>query len=724
MVRYWSELRASISQIASCYGGFLLYFYTMLSPQEEQYLQQLECTILHASSTGSQESSHQLDIQRCQQTDGLAGPCLELLRRRGWGREENAAIDIANTTAAIAISQQQNGGSISQQQMYDAVAFYALTTLQRSPILSCCCTIVNSNPVQHPQQQQSFATLRNQLRTILLSTISNPTNLQLMPSFIITKIAVLLALLVREEYPNYGWCCPLKDVLVALHLVGNSMQIIDDNVMSSMAMYISFLDAISDEIVYPSYAEDDNNSNSSKQHYAQQRIRREEVKDALRGHAIAPYGNNNVSSNSNTAQQAIPLEHTDTANIVGWLLDVVNTITTHASSSSSSLSITQDDNKNRKLSIAVRALATLKRYLSWIDLRLVTNPTLIQVLLDGLGRASPSTTTSPASTLADKEEEDEEPTQCTILAVECAYCLCEIINRGMEDEKKVLLLTELRIFDTLCRLSQIDASDTGSSTTSNNSGSVKKLDLINDSNGGTQIEAVAAAAELINIAGLALIQGWELDPTSCQSAIIQMKQCLELTLACLAYDSIDVSGAVVDVTSRILVSLEKKEDNWVTIFGDTSICNTILSRILIILQRRMKYPHNFQFDYENEEEAEEEVYRTSLRKLYQRIVRLRPQITLQFIGQCLSNLPTPLSSSSTPDIEVALRFVYHYGEGRRPAPGAKTALKDGPFREMIMAVHRSDVAAHPHREVLLLYYDLSVKGIIGLVDTIISFILW
>ena len=607
----------------------------------EQYLQQLESAIV-AASGGDSQSSQQLDIERTQRSDGLAEACIELLLRRGWGS------NIAD-----------NGGS-KVVARYDSVAFYALTTLQRSPILSCTS---NTN----------FTSLRTQLKSLILSTITNSINLQSMPNFVITKVAVLLALLIREEYPT-EWNTPLNDVLVALNLsssIINNGGSITIEKMASMGMYLSVLDAISDEIVYPSVADEGGNVSNNN---SRERIRREQVKDTLRGFAI-------TTESGNT--QPVPLENSDTANIVGWLLDVVVTITTTVQTQESEMLLT----------LAVRALATLKRYLSWIDIRLATNPNLIQMLLKGLGGASSCSTSG---------DDEEEPTQRTMLSVECANCLSEVIDRGMDEQKKLDLLTQLDIFGTLFQLSQIQANGSSNGTVVTSGG---KLDLINID--GTQVEAVSSAAELINTAGLALIQGWEIDPTS-QTTNTQMKQCFELVLACLAYDSIDVSGAVIDLMTRLLQSLEKKEQHWTTLFSDASICNKILPRILLILHLRMKYPNDFEYDYEDEDEAEEELYRANLRKLYQRIVHLRHDIALQFIGQCLSSIPQPLSSSPTPDIEVGLRLVYHYGEGRRPT-GAKTALKDSGFKEIVMAVHRSDVASHPHREVLLLYYDISVR---------------
>ncbi|KAL7537714.1 hypothetical protein ACHAXR_008708 [Thalassiosira sp. AJA248-18] len=659
------------------------------SPHSEHYLQQLETAILHAATTGSQESSHRLDVERCQSVDGLACACLELLRRRGWGGGGGGGGggSAIHGNGQQQQQQQQQGEQGSPKSslavgvaQHDAVAFYALTTLQRSPLLSCLPAAPTTN---------DFSALRGQLRHILLTTMSHLPNLLSMPSFVATKVGVLLALLVREEYPT-DWACPLRDVLAALGLSSpnngndNGNDINTLNKIASMGMYLSFLDAISDEIVYPA-AFDYTEGKSPHNNQTEQQMRREQVKDALRGYAI---NGSKHDSNNSPLEPCVPLEHTHAAHIVGWLLNVLSTV--------QSQNVT---NENEEVwAIAVRAVATMKRYLSWIDLRLATNQNLVHMLLVGLGGASPGS------------DNEEEPTQRTLLAVECAHSLSDLAGRGMDEQKKSALLAELNIFGTLCCLSQLEVGNGAALGGRLNLGS---LDLITAD--GTQIEAVAAAAELINTAGLELIQGWELDPTL-QSTNTQMKQCLELMLACLAYDSIDVSGAVVDIISRVLVSLEKKEEYWNSggLFNHESsngntFSDAIISRILLILHLRMKYPADFGFDYEDEEEAEEEFYRGHLRKLYQRIVRLRPQIALQFVGQCLASLPQPLSSSPTPDVEVALRFVYHYGEGRRPAPGAKTALKDAPFREIVMALHRSDVSSHPHREILLLYYDLGVR---------------
>jgi hypothetical protein len=92
-----------------------------------------------------------------------------------------------------------------------------------------------------------------------------------MPSFVVTKVVVLLAMLVREEYP-IDWTNPLSDVMGALDLTISSRDERNGRGYdcSSIGMFIAFLNAISDEIVYPTvnvdheYNYDDSSSTPAK----------------------------------------------------------------------------------------------------------------------------------------------------------------------------------------------------------------------------------------------------------------------------------------------------------------------------------------------------------------------------------------------------------------------------------------------------------------------------
>ncbi|CAM9968025.1 unnamed protein product, partial [Choristocarpus tenellus] len=76
-----------------------------------------------------------------------------------------------------------------------------------------------------------------------------------------------------------------------------------------------------------------------------------------------------------------------------------------------------------------------------------------------------------------------------------------------------------------------------------------------------------------------------------------------------------------------------------------------------------RYPPDFTFDPSDEDEGDEEMLRSQLRRHYVNAVRQSPSIVLSFLCQALSTLPTPLSSLPFQDLEVALRILHHFGEG-------------------------------------------------------------
>ena len=256
-----------------------------------------------------------------------------------------------------------------------------------------------------------------------------------------------------------------------------------------------------------------------------------------------------------------------------------------------------------------------------------------------------------------------ESLSTTPIAVEC---LQEIVARGMDSSRKAELLHSTQL---LARIrSRVD------------------LDTVDVS----PIEVVIEVAKFINTTGLELV------PTPDGAKLLG--EILDMFFRCYAYDDIDVSGAVLPLAQTVAQTLV-----------DVDEYHNVVPQLLSVMLRQLRYPPDFQFDYEDEDEAEEEVYRTELRKLYQKLVRVAAEMCLQFLCQALANLPVPISSAPTPDIEAAVRLVYHYGEGIRPSPGLRVVMRNDTFRSILVALHQSDISAHPHREVLILYYDVAVR---------------
>jgi exportin-T len=299
--------------------------------------------------------------------------------------------------------------------------------------------------------------------------------------------------------------------------------------------------------------------------------------------------------------------------------------------------------------ILTLAFFVLRDFASWVDVTLLIQDQVMMLVFSSLSSSS--------------------------AGVAAVQFLRELVSRGMNDERKLELLQQVDVLHKLhvhVNLKTVDANP---------------------------IEVVIEVAKLIDVTGQELIS-IRMDTASLDSeytAKLQKLwlQVMELFFRCLAFDDIDVSGAVLPLASRIVITLQN--DDMPAL------------QLLNIVHAQMKYPNDYQFDYQNDDEAEEEVYRAELRKLYQKLVRACPDFCLQFLCQVLANLSVPLSTCPTRDIEAALRLVHHYCEGIRPPPGLKTVMKQPTFCAVLTALHQSDVVDHPHREVLLLYYDLSVR---------------
>jgi hypothetical protein len=163
--------------------------------------------------------------------------------------------------------------------------------------------------------------------------------------------------------------------------------------------------------------------------------------------------------------------------------------------------------------------------------------------------------------------------------------------------------------------------------------------------GATQIEAVAVAAKLGNLLRFAPVQAWELDP-HLLALVTQMRQSLHLVPICLAYNSINVLGAVINLVLCIVVLSKRNGGGRGTPTSGRmmDICNKIALQMPPILCAWMRYPSDRSPECKDEEEAKEYVFRTSLRKVYQRFASLRPRVTLSYMCVCLGNLLAPLSS--------------------------------------------------------------------------------
>ncbi len=519
--------------------------------------------------------------------------------------------------------------STQEQHQIDNVIFFTFTTLQRAL----------SKRSQHSDcivPNECRAELRHNIyHYIFRHNIESQHVLKsnrVIPKYLRTKIGVVLSLLIKVDFPD-RWQTAFQELMqIVDYRSGNS--IVD---VVRRDIFLRTLNGFCDEVVEDTSIE-----------------RNTMIKDYIRG-LKCPFG------------PAIPVENSISACIVRTIMTIFQSSIRSVYEPKSNL---PEDQVMQRL--AIKALNVLKGFISWLDISLFLDDALIGSLLACLAHAGPG---------GDDDDDDRGslPSQCATEAVECFK---EMVGKGMEDRKKIELITHLnllqRILESGVNLETVD---------------------------GTHINVVIRIAELVTIIGVDIINYSENEAWADMAS--QMNLLMVIFFKCFAYDDIDVSGASIPLASRLVLTLEKE------ISSSDSVKRITISphmpQMLAVMYEQMKYPSDFEFDYEDEDDAEEEMYRAELRKLNQTVIRICPDMAMQFLCHALSQIQPPLATAATNQLEAALRLIYHYSEGVRPVPGVKAVLKKQKFRDVLIALHSSDVMAHPHREVIILYYDIVVR---------------
>ena len=335
--------------------------------------------------------------------------------------------------------------------------------------------------------------------------------------------------------------------------------------------------------------------------------------------------------------------------------------------------------KNEYLSNLV--LSVMKRYLGWIEWEIII-----------------------------KEEHNILPLlfECIKvggqLAVESCDCLVEILDRSENDQMwNIKLCSEMCLFSALDNIDFDDNIDlTIKVAETITSIGVSLLD---------NLEKLPKDAEMENI-----LRSNSNPPRPNESSVLivsQLQHMMEMFWKCFAYDDIDVTSAVIPLAIRLTKCLEnelllsRQESKTSSKYFAFSVID-YFPRLLSLIYQQMIYPEDFQFDYNDENDAEEQFFRAKLHKLLQKIVSVLPTEVLQFLCNTLSTLSMPLSTTRAVDVEAALQLVFHYCDGLSAEMTSK-ALKEGPFHQVIIALHQSDIALHHHREVVIIYYEIVAR---------------
>lgn len=609
----------------------------MNSIQTTKQLQQ--CIILAntPSSDDSTTASSMLD-EMCSRHDAGSKLCTALLKE--------LLSNISESSFALYPINNENQPVIN-------ILFYSLTTIQRA---------LAKDADERNDWVAVDVSCRDELRQIVfqymlyVNTAAAATNRSSMatetqtkgtifPKFIRTKIGVVLALLIQADFPE-RWPTVFNDLIQTMNF--GTMNATNEHKLEVLLevqrkeIFVRAMDAVCDEVVDKAECE-----------------KNKIIKDIVRGFVV-PNISEKVAPESSISAMLIE----SLFRIYQWSYHFIES--------------DQIPELHELRRLPVKAISALKRFISWVELSLILNESIISMFFSCLASAGPG-------------DDDDRGSLSSQLAVQVVDCLKEIVNKGMENSKKISLIMNINILDRL---------------------SACNLDLIKVD--GTHITIVIGVAELINSIGCEMLMFWGneyLDNPSYPDLNVitlfcnELGKLVNLFFYLFAYDDIDVSGSVIPLAISLVAVVEKEQHTKDLPFKAIDS----ISQLMSILYNQMQHPSDFQFDYEDEEEAEEEMYRSELRKLNQAITRICPNESLQFICNVLADLEVPLSSVPTPTLEAALRLVYHYCEGIRPIPGIEVVLKNTVYRDILISLHSSDCMYHSHREVVLLYYDISIR---------------
>ena len=354
----------------------------------------------------------------------------------------------------------------------------------------------------------------------------------------------------------------------------------------------------------------------------------------------------------------------------------------------STCNVQNSDCSSSSAALAVLSFSTMKLYVSWVDINLIMHENVINAIFGSL--------TSQRS---------------DGVAEAAAECVLEIVNKGMDELMKLQLLQQLNLYEFLSSMSS------------------------------SSVVLETKLGEIVNAVGVQLLALFDNQPGM---AGVFLQQWMQLTVKVLCHSSIEVSSQVFPCLSRFTMSLGKQQtrEGGGGDVNEPADLKDFLPTYLSCLYRQMQYPEGHVFDEgepgplssinrtssnpalmssagdAEEDEDEEETYRNELRKMYSKIVRWHPDSTLMFVGMAFSNLPSPLSTSSFPPCEAALRLLFHFQEGL-PSKSGKLIGNGGMFDQIALALFESDIDKHQHIELVILYLDICVrygKVLIGMKD--------
>eukprot|EP01132_Coremiostelium_polycephalum_P004280 gene4280-5354_t len=282
-------------------------------------------------------------------------------------------------------------------------------------------------------------------------------------------------------------------------------------------------------------------------------------------------------------------------------------------------------------------LQNIKYYVGWIDINLIVNDKFIPMFCGFLSSRQ--------------------------LREEVCDCFKEIINKGMESEKKLSLIQQLQI-KNIINFAQLD-----------------------------DPEFVVKVGHLINLTGMEILRGLETLQKSekkYEGGEVLLDEMLDLLFKFFNNESNEVSASLKNVKP-----LNEKQMNHITL-------------MVQIIRNKMRYPSDY-LDRNEEESQRFTDYRKDLSNLFRNIFRICPEMVGVFIHNCITNIVNNPTTSLFSDIEVSINLLFQIGEGISATSEETLKSFEKFFGSMIVLLSNSGISTTDHQVVSIIYFETVVR---------------
>ncbi|KAL6076211.1 Karyopherin transporter [Balamuthia mandrillaris] len=306
--------------------------------------------------------------------------------------------------------------------------------------------------------------------------------------------------------------------------------------------------------------------------------------------------------------------------------------------------------------LAKSCLKAMKNYIAWIDIQLIVNERFVPLFFSFLEKEA--------------------------LRADACECIYEVVTKGMPPLTKMELLNKLNLFHVLS--------------------SVKNPDE----------EFLQKEAKILNSVGLELLSGWSklqeliaekaMPPEMEAKGIEMVETALNVLWEFLAHPNFRISALVFPFITAYVTKLKQEKD-----LSEHRVQQ--LEKLLSIVARKMAYDENFDFEKEEEYEEEFNRYRQELAIIFRKVIPIAPELVASFVHSLVVRTLSNLSSIPFQEVEVALTLLYNLGDGLTGLPeNIRTAFTHF-FSQIMPTVVTSNVSDHPHKAVVLVYFENVVR---------------